>query len=71
MSVESKGLELMKEDLRYMDGPWRNDACMGYAMMAMEQAGLDGDTIKRVIQEMYWCFDVTTAAEAAEHYMKG
>lgn len=60
-----------KEDLRYLDGPWRNDACMGYAVMAMERAGLDIKTIRKVMAEMKWCFDDFTVEEAARHYMKG
>lgn len=59
------------KDWRYLDGPWRNDACMGYAIMAMQRAGLDDKTIKKVIIELGWCFDDTTVEEAAQHYIKG
>ena len=34
--VNARVVDPTKEDLRYLDGPWRNDACMGYAVMAME-----------------------------------
>lgn len=61
----------MCEDLRYLDGPWRNDACMGYAIMAMQQAGLKGPTIQKVIGAMRWCFDDTTVEEAAQYCYKG
>lgn len=59
------------EDLRYLDGPWRNDACKGYAIMAMQRAGLDEETIRKVSGQMTWCFDDTTVEEAARYYQKG
>lgn len=58
-------------DLLYMDGPWRNDACKGYAIMAMQRAGLDEETIRKVSSQMTWCFDDTTVEEAARFYQKG
>lgn len=69
--VEARKVDPFQEDLRYLDGPWRNDACMGYAVMAMQRAGLDAKTIKRVMSEMTWCFDDTTVDEAARYYCKG
>lgn len=59
------------EDPCYLDGPWRNDACKGYAIMAMERAGLDVETIRKVSRQMTWCFDDTTVEEAAKHYYGG
>ena len=59
------------EDLRYLDGPWSNAACKGYAIMAMERAGLDAETIKKVASQMTWCFDDTTVKEAEQHYING
>lgn len=59
------------EDPCYLDGPWRNDACKGYAIMAMERAGLDAETIRKVSSQMTWCFDDTTVKEAAQHYYGG
>lgn len=61
----------MWDDLRYLEGPWRNDACMGYAIMAMQRAGLKEATIQKVMSEMKWCFDDTTVEEAAQHYCRG
>jgi len=69
--IEVRVVDPEKEDLRYLDGPWRNDACKGYALMAMQRAGLDDYTINRVMHEMTWCFDDTCVAEAAKHYMGG
>lgn len=54
-----------------IDGPWRNDACKGYAIMAMRRAGLEEDTIQDVSRKMTGCFDDTTVKEAADYYMKG
>lgn len=69
--IEARVVDPSKEDLRYLDGPWRNDACKGYAIMAMQGAGLDTETIQKVSRQMTGCFDDTTVEEAAEFYMKG
>lgn len=61
----------MWEDLRYLEGPWRTDACMGYAIMAMQRAGLKESTIQKVVYEMKWCFDDTTVETAAQKYYGG
>lgn len=57
-------------DLRYLDGPWRNDACLGYALMAMIDAGIDEETINTVMNQMDACFDETTVREAADFFLK-
>lgn len=54
-----------------IEGPWNNDACKGYAIMAMERAGLDPETIRKVSGAMTGCFDDTTVAEADRYYVKG
>ena len=54
-----------------IEGPWNNDSCKGYAIMAMERAGLDEDTIRKVSATMTDCFDYTTVAEAGRYYVKG
>lgn len=54
----------------YFDGPWRNDACMGYALMAMRRAGLDEETIGKVLMGLHQCFD-DTSVEAAAEYLTG
>lgn len=58
-------------DPRDMEGPWNNEACKGYAIMAMRAAGLDDKTIQKVSHEMTWVFDGTTVDEAADYYRKG
>lgn len=65
--MEARVADPTKEDLRYLDGPWRNEACMGYAIMAMQRAGLSDKQIEKVMDEMVWCFDDTTVEEAAKH----
>lgn len=50
-----------------LDGPWRNDACMGYALMAMHRAGVDGKTIGRVMTHLNYCFDEVSVEDAAEY----
>lgn len=57
-------------DLRYLDGPWRNDACLGYALMAMRNVGLDEATVNTVMNAMDCCFDEITVREAAEYFLK-
>lgn len=69
--MEVRVVDPTKEDLRYLDGPWSNDSCMGYAIMAMRRAGLDDKTIKKVADAMIWCFDDTTVEEAAQYLAKG
>lgn len=59
------------DPFRYLDGPWRNDACMGYALMAMHRAGVDGKTVGKVMAQLNWCFDDTTVEEAANYYAGG
>lgn len=54
-----------------IEGPWNNDACKGYAIMAMVRAGLDPETIRKVSSAMTDCFDDTTVAEAGRYYVKG
>ena len=53
------------------DGPWRNDSCKGYAIMAMKRAGLDAETIGKVSDAMTDCFDDTTVDAAGRYYAKG
>ena len=57
-------------DYLYLDGPWRNYACMGYAAMAMQREGIGDEIIERVLNQMIWCFDDTSVEDAA-HYCCG
>lgn len=47
------------------DGPWRNDACLGYARIGMERQGLDQKTIQAVLLEINRAFDDLAVEEAA------
>lgn len=61
----------MEAMLSAWDGMWRNDACKGYAIMAMERAGFDADTIRKVSAAMTDCFDDTSVDAAGRYYEKG
>lgn len=67
--VERGGMTVRRHEL--FDGPWSNDACRGYAIMAMKGAGVDEETIKKVMLELHREFDWTSVEEAAEYYRKG
>ena len=54
-----------------IEGPWNNDACKGYAIMAMERTGLDAETIGKVSATMTDCFDDTSVDAAGRYYVKG
>ena len=53
-------------DLSNINGPWRNDACEGYALIAMQNAGLDKETISNVLRELTLCFDSVSVEDAAD-----
>ena len=48
-----------------INGPWRNHACMGYAMIALGRMNFDLETILAVLREMHFAFDDTSVDEAA------
>lgn len=54
-----------------LNGPWRNDSCLGYASLAMEQVGLDSRTICRVLDAMVENFDFVSIEEAAHRIHHG
>lgn len=58
------------KNLAYLEGPWSNDACKGYTIMAMERAGLDKETIRKVSLAMKYCFDDTSVEEAKKYYIR-
>ncbi len=69
--IRQEGRSEMMFAMMFGDGPWRNDACKGYAIMAMERAGLDEDTIRKVSATMTDCFDDTSVDAAGRYYVKG
>lgn len=56
------------EELRWLEGPWRNDACLGYIVDAMERLNYDKHEIYTVLLSVKACFDDTTVEEAAKHW---
>lgn len=54
-----------------LNGPWRNDSCLGYASLAMEQVGLDSRTICRALDAMVESFDFVSIEEAAHRIHHG
>lgn len=54
-----------KERFLIMD-EWSNNACEGYSILAMQAAGLDAKTIRRVLDQMRNYFDSVSVEEAAE-----
>ena len=48
-----------------------NAAYYGYAMMAMERAGLDATTIKKVSRQMTQCLSDTSVKAAERYYLEG
>lgn len=58
------------ETLDSLNGPWRNDACLGYAAVAMERADLDEETIRKVMHTLESCFDIISVREAGDYYAR-
>lgn len=55
-------------DMRYLNGPWDNNACRGYAIMAMRAAGVPEESIRETIGAMTETFDMYSVEEAATYY---
>lgn len=47
---------------------WTNNACLGYALMAMEDAGYDEAEIRKFIRLIKDAMEFTGVEEAEEHY---
>jgi hypothetical protein len=47
---------------------WSNAACRGYTIKACESAGLDHETIFKVIQAFRWAFEEYTIKQAEQIY---
>ena len=52
-------------DINYINGPWRNDACMGYAVLAMREAGIKEEDQRAVLIALERLFDGVSVEEAA------
>ena len=49
---------------------WSNNACLGYVISAMKQAGYQREEIRKVIRYVYYEFDFKTIDEAKDIYNK-
>lgn len=49
---------------------WDNDACRGYCIQAMQDAGIDKDKIKDVLDNIRICFDDITVEDAGKIFLK-
>ncbi len=47
---------------------WSNQACLGYAIAAMERKGYTAEQIKEVVRSMQFVFDNKSIEQAAEIY---
>ena len=50
---------------------WRNDACRGYIIIAMQDCGFSHKEIKRVLTQLYEVFDFNTLEQAKQKYLSG
>ena len=48
---------------------WTNDACYGYCIEAMERAGVDRETITKVVRGLHQAFDELTVEEAERKWV--
>lgn len=48
---------------------WSNDAARGYAIAAMEEAGMDRAEIEKVLPHFHGIFDELSVDEAAKKYI--
>ncbi len=49
---------------------WSNDACVGYCVRATQLAGLDQDTVQKLLEACVGVFDELSVDEAAEIYRR-
>jgi len=47
---------------------WKNGACLGYVIKAMENLDYQPKDIQAVVSEMKWLFEITTLNEADRNY---
>jgi len=61
---DSSSLETMMSTMEI----WNCGACRGYAIIAMEEAGVDTETIKKVVGSMSRIFNTVSTDEAERRY---
>lgn len=50
---------------------WRNDACRGYVIMAMQDGGFSQKEIRRVLLQLYEVIDFNTLEQTKQEYLSG
>ena len=49
---------------------WSNDACVGYCILAMQDAGYEREQIQEVLSKLRWAFDEVDQDHAAMIYQE-
>lgn len=49
---------------------WSNDACRGYCICALKGAGMDNETINKIVGSLHGYFNDLTVDEAAEIFCR-
>ena len=52
------------------ESQWSNNACLGYAIKALESLNYSGDEIQQIIRAIHSTFDLTSVEEAKKIYKK-
>ncbi len=70
MDSEQKLARLSEQEILQIVGleSWSNAACRGYAIRACELAGIDHETMDRIICMFRVCFEELTVKEAEKVY---
>ena len=48
---------------------WTNDACYGYCIKAMENAGVDREMVTKIVRGLHQAFDELTVEEAERKWV--
>ena len=67
-TYKNKDGETLTDSLIDTKDIWSNYACKGYALVAMQGAGLQPEQIKEVLTRMSWAFNDMTVSEAEKLY---
>ena len=62
--------KLHLEDMErlFMDEPWSNSACIGYAIIACERLNVDKSDIIQIIEQLNSIFDSVSLEKAKKKY---
>lgn len=56
------------EELALLDGPWSNNACCGYVLIALKGAGKSPEEINEIMRLLYSSFEDYTTEDAKKIY---